>query len=246
MGLGEWLSEKWSNLCDSATKVVKNTWNTVSSIAKDIKDTAIELCKPIVSVVSTAVTAVAKIAGIFSGNANVEQIGEASFKAEKKPEDFDNINAYISYLQKEIDNGKIELDKNPSLITRIANTAQGTSIAIKGFDEKFNVTTHVPFWITMGARYISEKLSGNEIINIVQEGAKNKATMSDIANYIEGKNLKGELSKSEISNIIENGLKISNPDWNQAKINSRFNDLLKKPNVDTDKHFEEHFDIKDK
>ena len=57
---------------------------------------------PFLGPVAQAVVAIAQIIGIFIKDDNVEDLGEAMRKADKKPEDFDSINDYITYLRAEI------------------------------------------------------------------------------------------------------------------------------------------------
>ena len=71
---------------------------------------------PFLGPVAQAVVAIAQIIGIFIKDDNVEDLGEAMRKADKKPEDFDSINDYITYLRAEIKSGNITLDTNKTEI----------------------------------------------------------------------------------------------------------------------------------
>ena len=95
----------WSDLGSAIGSICSAIGSVCSAIGGAIASKIGELVTTIVSFlgpVAQAVVAIAQIIGIFIKDDNVEDLGEAMRKADKKPEDFDSINDYITYLRAEI------------------------------------------------------------------------------------------------------------------------------------------------
>ncbi|EAI7225308.1 hypothetical protein CK602_08505, partial [Campylobacter coli] len=66
---------------------------------------------PHIGTISIILNIIGQITGLFNKDDNVEDLGAAMRQSDKKPEDFDSINAYIDYLKNEIKAGNINLNE---------------------------------------------------------------------------------------------------------------------------------------
>ena len=182
---------------------------------------------PFLGPVAQAVVAIAQIIGIFIKDDNVEDLGEAMRKADKKPEDFDSINDYITYLRAEIKSGNITLDTNKTEMQKGIDTAIGTGLGIKAIDEKYQLQTSGEFWI-FGAKKAEEgKLDANEINAMLKTASEKNLSPEDMKNYVEDKELSSEVEKSEVSTALKESLQEANPSLSKEEITEKFNELIK-------------------
>lgn len=155
----------------------------------------------------------------------VEDLGAAMKQAEKKPEDFDSINDYIDYLRDEIKKGHVELGKSQG-IELFAEKVMGASLLSEALGEKYGMKPSAEFWGEMGEKVHDGKLSANEVGSIIQKASQSEVKLDNVSNYLKGEEVKGN-QRSEVSSVIVDGLKESNPTLSDSEIDKRFNELIK-------------------
>lgn len=155
----------------------------------------------------------------------VEDLGAAMKQTEKKPEDFDSINDYIDYLRDEIKKGHVELGKSQG-VELFAEKVMGASLLSEALGEKYGMKPSAEFWGEMGEKVHDGKLNANEVGSIIQKASRSEVKLDNVSNYLKGEEVKGN-QKSEVSSVIIDGLKESNPTLSDSEIDKRFNELIK-------------------
>lgn len=173
------------------------------------------------------VIAIAQTLGILDKDDNLEDLGEAMRKSDKKPEDFDSINDYIAHLREEIKSGKIALDEGKTDLQKNIDTALGAGLSIKAIDEKYNLQTSAEFWVFSGKKFEEGKLDTDEIHSMLKTASDKKMNPTDMANYVEDKELSSGVQKSEVSSAIKESLQEANPTLSKEEITEKFNTLIR-------------------
>lgn len=155
----------------------------------------------------------------------VEDLGAAMKQTEKKPEDFDSINDYIDYLRDEIKKGHVELGKSQG-VELFAEKVMGASLLSEALGEKYGMKPSAEFWGEMGEKVHDGKLNANEVGSIIQKASRSEVKLDNVSSYLKGEEVKGN-QKSEVSSVIIDGLKESNPTLSDSEIDKRFNELIK-------------------
>lgn len=221
----------WSGVGSFIGGVVSGIVDTCCAIGGAIVDGVRALATtiaPYLEPIVRIVTAIAQALGILDKDDNLEDLGEAMRKTDKKPEDFDSINDYIAYLREEIKSGKIALDEDKTDLQKNIDTALGAGISIKAIDEKYNLQTSAEFWEFSGKKFEEGKLNTDEIHSMLKTASEKNLNPDDIKNYVEDKELSSGVQKSEISSALKESLQEANPTLSQDKLTERFNDLIKK------------------
>lgn len=183
---------------------------------------------PYLGPIAQIVTTIAQVLGILTKDDNPEHLGEAMRKSDKKPEDFDSINDYIANLREEIKSGKIELDENKTDLQKNIDIALGAGLSIKAIDEKYNLQTSAEFWKFSAKKFEEGKLNENEIHSMLKTASDKKINPTDMANYVEDKELSSGVQKSEISSALKESLQEANMALSKEEITEKFNTLIKK------------------
>ena len=173
------------------------------------------------------VTAIAQVLGILNKDDNPEDLGEAMRKSDKKPEDFDSINDYIAHLREEIKSGKIVLDEDKTDLQKNIDTALGAGLSIKAIDEKYNLQTSPEFWVFGAKKFEEGKLNTDEIHSMLKTASDKKINPTDMANYVEDKELSSGVQKSEISSALKESLQEANPTLSKEEITEKFKALIR-------------------
>lgn len=142
----------------------------------------VEVAGKYLSQIIKTVEGISSVLNIISPNETAEELGAKAMSADKKPEDFDEINDYINYLRKEVSIDIETLsDKKVDVLTR---QAIGTSLMIKGVSENLGCEVPLPFIKTVSQL----GLEANVIIALVKTYSKSGLSLDDFEKYI-GKTL---------------------------------------------------------
>ncbi len=144
MGLFSFIGDVLSSAVDIVTSVVGAIGSAISTMAPKLLEVAGKWLGPVAQIVQ----AVAVILGILKPEENVEELGAKAMQAEQKPEDFDSYAKYIEYLRNEVELDKEKFEK-ASDSEKLARTAIGSSIAIKGIEEKKGFEIPLDTWISL-------------------------------------------------------------------------------------------------
>lgn len=213
-----------TTLVSAAISICTTIGNTLGPVGAFIAKTATTL-GPYINKIANVLNTVGTILNIFQPNDKAENFGEAMRQAKQKPEDFDKISSYIDYLRSEINSNKIDFNATKTPEDKLANQLMGYGLLIQGINEKYNLVNADKFWETMGNKSESNKINAHDISAIVENLGKSKILADNVAKYINGNELSE--NKSQISNLIENSLKVANPQMSDSEITSKFNELIK-------------------
>lgn len=125
------------------------------------------------------VESVCQVLDIISPNDNAEQLGAKAMQADKKPENFNEINDYIDYLNKEVIVDKTTLGEEK--VDVMARQVIGVSLMIKGISENLGTELSLPFIKTVSQLGLKAEV----IIEMVKAYAKNDLNLDDYEQYIE-------------------------------------------------------------
>lgn len=174
-----------------------------------------------IAVVVGIVSAIAEKLGIKTEEETPEELGMKAEEAEKKPEDFDSIEAYIEYLRNEIQIDKQKLEKL-SDEDRVKYTAIGTAIYIKGIEEKYGIQAPAEFWNTAAEM----KLSGDEVKGYMDTFREKGITnMKDMSDYIRGEAPESGTKPVVVSDAIMDTLKKTYPELSEEALEEKFCEL---------------------
>jgi len=134
--------------------------------------------------VSAIVQVIGLALGIIKPKEDVEELGAKAMQTDKKPEDFDQYSDYIDHLRNDI---KLDKEKfeNATDTEKLARTAVGTSIVIKGVEESKGFDIPLKAWVAMATMGLEGK-SGAEVGAIIDAFKGDFTTLSEYT--------KGELS----------------------------------------------------
>jgi len=157
----------------------------VTSIAPKILPWIVEGAKKMISIlgeklpmIMDTVDSVTDVLDIIDRNkVNSEEIGKRSIEAEKKPDDFDDIQAYINYLQEDV---SVE-EKDNTESEKFAYKAIGGALLISGLEEKLKTNTTPDFWMEV----TRNKLKSGEIIAVLEKYSEEKIPL-DFVEYCKG------------------------------------------------------------
>lgn len=216
-----------SSVCSCVSSVCSAIGGAVASVCGAMAETILKLNPSTIDVVLKVIEAIITVCLGLGEDEKIEDYGAAMRQVDKKPEDFDSIKEYIEYLREEIKSGRVDLSSSENDIERYADKVLGASLMIKAIDEKYGLKTSAEFWGTMGEKFEKGKIDGNELDVILKKSGEEQIDVNNVARYLKHEELKGGDQKSEISTIIIDSLKESNPKMSENEINTRFNEALK-------------------
>lgn len=135
-------------------------------------------------VITVTIEVIADLAKRFLGcSDSPAELGEKAMNAEKKPEDFDSINSYIKYLEKEQKIADPEAFKNLTPEEKRERELAGTEIYRQGISEKIGFDVSDDFLIFCG----KVGLDAKTVYLILDAIQKNKViTLRDFCDFFAG------------------------------------------------------------
>lgn len=176
--MGFWSSV--GSVFSSAVSFVSSAVSAVGSALSSAASTLLKVSGLQFGLVGTIIQAVATLIGVLKPDDKIEELGAKALESDKKPEDFDSNAEYIDYLKNEIQLDKEKFD-NASKVEKIARTAIGASIAVKGIEEKKGFDIPALFWVKVAEQALKSK-EINAIIDTFKEDKLEKFVA-----YSEGK-----------------------------------------------------------
>ena len=172
-----------------------------------------------ISFIIKSIMKISDILGIINGETKSEELGVKATLAEKQPEDFDNIQKYIEYLNKDISIDKGELEKKND--TEIfASKVLGSRILLKGVEENIGVSFS-PVFLEISSK---NNLSPKEMLSIAKICGNNEMSTTQLVDsYMENKLSLDE--KIKVGNVIIEGLKEVNPSMTSSEIEDKLVDM---------------------
>lgn len=174
----------------------------------------------VINSIADIVLTISKILGINQTGDSAEELGMKVEQADKKPEDFDSIEEYITYLNNEItlDDNKVE---NLSDEEKAKYATMGIGINVLAIQEKYGDVTVSPEFLMEVSRL---KMTGEQVKNYIdsfkESGIQN---MQDMTDYLKGKDTVAE--KSSVSDSIINGLEKNYPGLEKEELEEKLESL---------------------
>lgn len=173
-----------------------------------------------IQAVGAIVSAIAEVLGLKDEEETPEELGMKAEMADKKPEDFESTEKYIEYLRNDVQIDKEKLD-NLKEEDKIKYGAIGSSIYIKGIEEKYGMNMPAEFWTTVA----DLKMDGKQVKAYIDSFKEHNINdMSDMSSYIK-RDLEDGKDRGNISNAMIDALKKINPDATEDELYGKLNSL---------------------
>lgn len=217
-----------SSLCSSIGGALFSGAGGIAALAASIIMPGVGLPEIIfgIGIIAEIVSKIAEALGLKDKDETPEELGLKAEAADKKPEDFDSIEAYIQYLRNDIQIDKEKLE-NLKDEDKVKYAAIGTAITIKGIEEKYGIEAPGEFWKTAA----DLKLSGEETKQYIETFKQNGITnMKDMSDYIKGVAPESGTKPGVVSDSIMAALKQNNPELSEEELAAKFNSLTVQDN----------------
>lgn len=163
------------SIITAITKLASNVGPMIARYAPMVIET---VGKNLPKLINT-VEAISRVADVLKPNECADELGAKAMAAEKKPEDFEQINDYIDYLRNdvEIDVENLSTD-SVDVITR---QAVGVAIATKGIGKALEADVSIPFLNTISNLDIDPKVA----IALVKSYEASGLNADDVQKYLD-------------------------------------------------------------
>lgn len=119
-------------------------------------------------------------ADVLKPSEKVDELGAKAMAADKKPEDFDQINDYINYLRSDVKVDESTLSNDSIDVT--VRRAVGTSIALKALGSELNTDISLPFLNKVSELGVESKV----LLEIIKSYSESGLNPDDVEAYIDG------------------------------------------------------------
>lgn len=170
-------------LISSATSFISATLSTTGAALAAIGTKATALLTklgPFLEGITKILNMVGGFVGILKPNETVEDLGAKVISTDKKPDDFDSINAYIDHLKNEVMVDKEKVKDNQ--VTKVSCIAIGSVLVSEGIAEKLNISVPMEFWKDVSII----KLNPNEIVKVLEKYKECDVSLDKFTNYVNG------------------------------------------------------------
>jgi len=181
----------WSGLgsvCSTIGSAISGACSVVSSAISSIGDalgrgalSLLGLNPTIIEAVIAVVQIVAQLLGVTKEDESPEELGDKAVRSDKKPENFNTTEEYITYLREDVDFDQEEFDKL-SDEEKLARSAIGTAISMKGISEKKDFAISLDTWATMAKLYNKDLLNQDNLDGFIDEFKENQTELNGYVN----------------------------------------------------------------
>ena len=144
---------------------MKGLSGVLDKILKILSKITPELIKEVTSLISS----VAELLGLKDEDDSSEEIGMKSEKADRKPEDFDSREEYISYLRDNVELDKYDREKLSDENLKEKYSAKGLDIEMGAINEKIGVKLGLEDYIMMAKAGINKVQDFMTIVDTFKE-----------------------------------------------------------------------------
>ena len=144
---------------------MKGLSGVLDKILKILSKITPELIKEVTSLISS----VAELLGLKDEDESSEEIGMKSEKADRKPEDFDSREEYISYLRDDVELDKYDREKLSDENLKEKYSAKGLDIEMGAINEKIGVKLGLEDYVMMAKAGINKVQDFITIVDTFKE-----------------------------------------------------------------------------
>ena len=144
---------------------MKGLSGVLDKILKILSKITPELIKEVTSLISS----VAELLGLKDEDDSSEEIGMKSEKADRKPEDFDSREEYISYLRDDVELDKYDREKLNDESLKEKYSAKGLDIEVGAINEKMDVNLGIEDYVMLAKAGINKVQDFMTIIDTFKE-----------------------------------------------------------------------------
>jgi len=200
-----------SGACSAVSSAISSIGSGLSKMAGNL----LNLNPTIIDVIIAVVQLVSQLLGVTKEDESPEELGDKAMRSDKTPEDFDTTEEYITYLREEVDFDQEEFDKL-SDEEKLARSAIGTAISMKGISEKKDIDISLDTWATMAKLYDKDLLNKDNLDGFLDEF---KEKQTDLNGYV-NKDIKGAKGV-EIGNKMAEAYQKLEPELSADEINDK-------------------------
>ena len=193
----------WSSIGSAISSAVSGAISTISSVASSIGSaisgvagSLLKVASPYVSGVLNVINAISTILGIIKPEEKLDELGDRAINADKQIEDFDTTAEYIDYLRNDVPFDKEKFDKL-SESEKLARSAIGASIALKGVEEKKGFEISTDTLTTLAKMQENDLIKESDFDKVLDEFKYDQKELND---FVEDK------ADFETSEIVEDKL----------------------------------------
>jgi len=197
----------------AAMSVISSVASTVGPVLATAAKTCLSVAEKYFLPTMNIIESVAQISGVLRQNDHAEDLGRRAAVSEEKPENFDSTAAYIDHLKNEIQIDKEKMAAE-SPAEKLAYTALGAGVALKGIEEKKGFEVPMAVWETFAKLDLENK--GKEV-NALLDTFKGDA--GKLADYAEG-NLDAK-SEAVVGDKLVETYQTLEPDMSEADIEKK-------------------------
>jgi hypothetical protein len=201
----------------AAIGAIGSTIGSVAGSLGGLAATALKVAAPWLGPIANIISAVAQMLGVFKKDDNIEEMGAKAMQPEAKSrEDFESYAEYTEHLRNDVELDREKFEKaGPA--EKLARTAVGTTIAMRGINEEKGFDIPIEAWVSMGKLGLDET-KVKEIDTIIDTFKDGK--LDDFAKYVDGK-LEGIDNNIQMSDSLQDMYQTLEPNSSQEQIEQK-------------------------
>ena len=215
MGLLDMVSSAFSSVCSAAVSLVSSAVSAKGSAVSGLAGNLLKMASPYLGLITAVVEIISQLLGITKEGESSEELGDKAMRADKIPEDFDTTAEYITYLREEVEFDKDEFDKL-SDEEKLARSAVGTAISMKGINETKGFEVSLGTWTSMAKLYDKGILNNDTVNGFLDEFKENQEELNGYVN----KEIKGAKGVEVAGKMAEAYQKLE-PELSSEAINDK-------------------------
>lgn len=147
----------------------ENTMKGLSGVLDKILKILSKITPELIKEVTSLISSVAELLGLKDEDDSSEEIGMKSEKADRKPEDFDSREEYISYLRDDVELDEYDREKLNDESLKEKYSAKGLGIEVGAINEKMEVNLGIEDYVVMAKAGINKVQDFMTIIDTFKE-----------------------------------------------------------------------------
>ena len=147
----------------------ENTMEGLSEVLDKIFKILSKITPELIKEVTSLISSVAELLGLKDEDGSSEELGLKSEIADRKPEDFDSREEYISYLRDDVELDKYDREKLNNENLKEKYTAKGLNIEMGAINEKMDVNLGIENYVMMAKAGINKAQDFMIIIDTFKE-----------------------------------------------------------------------------